>query len=455
MQAQQPPPLHRRRWTRGRVIIVVALVFVELLALTGAVSFFWYRSSLRSEVAALEAEVRAAGHPLSLPELDAWYAEPEQNAAPLILRAAELLKELDPQDRTAKLWKALEEEANSQTPELLAADITAHVAALLPVLTMLREAAEIPDARFPIDIHSGSSVSLGHLKPLQKMVQLAVLASEDALHRGDLVAAANFVMLALRTAQHTKTEPTHMSHLTSIVGYDAAVNSLERLLSSASLPSISLSQLSQEFGRPDIQNHFQHAMIGERTMSCSDVDSMFTRKAFAKMPELLHRLLESQEFQIFAEPIVLREKRAVLLYFRQLLSIRPTDWTAYRKSGLQWRRRTFTPISLMLLPFISLSVPFSTRSEAGLRSAQVAIAVERYRSDHDILPDSLDLLVPAYLPTVPEDPFDGNPLRYKRLDPGYVVYSVWVNQTDEGGTSVKRGSVTLSNVSDWTFRVLR
>ena len=41
--------------------------------------------------------------------------------------------------------------------------------------------------------------------------------------------------------------------------------------------------------------------------------------------------------------------------------------------------------------------------------------------------------MPEYLDTVPEDPFDGKPLRYKRLPKGYVVYSIGWDGKDDGG----------------------
>jgi hypothetical protein len=42
-------------------------------------------------------------------------------------------------------------------------------------------------------------------------------------------------------------------------------------------------------------------------------------------------------------------------------------------------------------------------------------------------------LVPQYLASVPVDPFDGLPVRYKVLPTGYVVYSLGTNGKDDGG----------------------
>jgi len=34
---------------------------------------------------------------------------------------------------------------------------------------------------------------------------------------------------------------------------------------------------------------------------------------------------------------------------------------------------------------------------------------------------------------MPDDPFDGQPLRYHRLDKGYVIYSIGSDGEDNGG----------------------
>jgi len=68
-----------------------------------------------------------------------------------------------------------------------------------------------------------------------------------------------------------------------------------------------------------------------------------------------------------------------------------------------------------------------------LRCSSTAVAVERYRLGHGFWPDRLDDLVPRNLSRIPTDPFDGQPLRYKRLDDGVVIYSIGADRKDDGG----------------------
>jgi hypothetical protein len=66
--------------------------------------------------------------------------------------------------------------------------------------------------------------------------------------------------------------------------------------------------------------------------------------------------------------------------------------------------------------------------------SRVAVAVERYRRDHDQqVPQALTDLVPRYLTDIPHDPYSESTLLYKRTDAEYVIYSVGPNGTDDGG----------------------
>ncbi len=86
-----------------------------------------------------------------------------------------------------------------------------------------------------------------------------------------------------------------------------------------------------------------------------------------------------------------------------------------------------------LVPACGRVIQLDTESWARTRTARVALAVERHRLAIGDLPGKLTDLVPAYLAGVPKDPLDGEPLRYKKLDTGFVVYSVGPDQQDDDG----------------------
>jgi hypothetical protein len=72
--------------------------------------------------------------------------------------------------------------------------------------------------------------------------------------------------------------------------------------------------------------------------------------------------------------------------------------------------------------------------QAELRCAIVAVAAERYRLANDQWPAKLEALVPDYLSKEWfVDPFNGQPLRLKKLDDGLLVYSVGPDRADNDG----------------------
>lgn len=82
---------------------------------------------------------------------------------------------------------------------------------------------------------------------------------------------------------------------------------------------------------------------------------------------------------------------------------------------------------------------------AAMRCARLVIKVERFRRSSGRLPDVLDELK---LPAGDEqrlDPFTGESLHYRRVDEGYVIYSVGRNFKDEGGK-------LLPDLPSWSSR---
>jgi hypothetical protein len=75
------------------------------------------------------------------------------------------------------------------------------------------------------------------------------------------------------------------------------------------------------------------------------------------------------------------------------------------------------------------------RSLAAQNMAAVALALRLYEFDHGARPDRLELLVPDYLPSLPDDPYTtpGTPVRYIPDQPVPRLYCVGTGQTDEFG----------------------
>ncbi len=97
---------------------------------------------------------------------------------------------------------------------------------------------------------------------------------------------------------------------------------------------------------------------------------------------------------------------------------------AYQKaSGL--------PIDLAedFVPAMQATYDAATRSRALVRSLRVLTALQARAGDKGV-PKLSDLGLPG---AATLDPYNGQPLRVKRLAEGWLVYSVGKNLTDDGG----------------------
>ncbi len=74
------------------------------------------------------------------------------------------------------------------------------------------------------------------------------------------------------------------------------------------------------------------------------------------------------------------------------------------------------------------------RLRTGRRGLLATLAVLRHYKDNENYPDNLEQLISAgYLQQVPIDPYTGEPLLYRKVDNGFVLYSVGPNCKDDGG----------------------
>jgi hypothetical protein len=85
----------------------------------------------------------------------------------------------------------------------------------------------------------------------------------------------------------------------------------------------------------------------------------------------------------------------------------------------------------------------STDAAAALHTLTItALALERHHRAHGTYPDDLAALVPTYLASIPIDPIDNAPLRY-RADSARVTFTLW----SIGPNAIDDGGVTAANYS--------
>ena len=80
----------------------------------------------------------------------------------------------------------------------------------------------------------------------------------------------------------------------------------------------------------------------------------------------------------------------------------------------------------------------ATEAEARRRLTRLALAALRYRALHNRLPEQLDELAGEFILALPNDPFDGKPMKLKQTASGAVLYSIGPDMVDDGGAPLEK-----------------
>jgi hypothetical protein len=64
---------------------------------------------------------------------------------------------------------------------------------------------------------------------------------------------------------------------------------------------------------------------------------------------------------------------------------------------------------------------------------EMAVGLKRHKKITGSYPEAVNGIVPEFIEELPADPFSGDPYIYRREGDGFALYSVAVNQIDDGG----------------------
>lgn len=287
-----------------------------------------------------------------------------------------------------------------------------------------------------------------------------MLLNIDAIwhaENGQSQSAVNSLISGFSLARSLVKEPLYIPQLVRMAYHGLIISSLERCINRTTFTDGQLDDLDRHLIEAEDNSNLARAYVGER---CYFLDVL-------KKPESLKPAVTVDGKQIspmnttFSElykAVGLADMGAMIYldFIDGYIEITkfPVHQRKKASDALEVRLASLSHIHVflhMLMPSLSRTATIELRSIAGLRAARAGLAVERYRLAAGKLPDSLRELVPAYLESIPKDPFDGNDMRYRRLETGFVVYSICEDLSDDGGKEKTKGSKNW----DMTFIVER
>jgi hypothetical protein len=425
----------RTRWKPKAYHVFIALGLV-------IVAFFVFlRFRLKSELEKKLGAIRAAGYPVTCIELDEWYCIPagSQNAADSFAEAFSYYKQWVGKKRELlPIVSRAELPARTEpVPEETKTVIAEYLADNRRALERLHKAAAIKHCRYPVDCPKGLAVQFSHLPDVRAAAMLLALEAVLSTENAEPQLATDSITSAFSLARSLSNEPTVISHLACIACRSLAVQSLEHSLNRVQFTDEQLAGLDRTLAEAEDLSALARAWAGER---CQGIEFFNDPVTHAKALGRDGLPLPSGPLVFLYQAAGLSDKDALVYldYVEACIKANQVPLHQRRKAveAAEDELGSVSKIHVLLhafVPPLSRVTELDLTAIARLRTAHVALAVERYRLSAGRLPDRLADLVGDYLDAVPTDPFDGKDLRYKKLEAGFVVYSIGEDETDNGG----------------------
>jgi len=417
------------------------------------------------------------GYPTSVTEMERMYyspVKPDENAAVFFTEAFAHIPVSKSRKLIVQPWPSINSRSNAAflapTNKTQVADILHENADLLAIL---RKAPRGEKSRYPMDFNLGTSIPLPHLQQIKASMSPLLLDAAVQAQEGRPEQATEDMQAALRLSGSLREEPLVISQLVRISCREMINSALERVLSEQRLTDNQILALIRSVDDEENPNSMEHAMAGERCLGIHyhqhPVEESLAATRTPSPDDDSPSPTADKLAPGFALFRVVGLLAADLDYYLGIMSQRvaltkaafPERIAAANRlddqlSHTPWRY--YHLYADLVLPALNKVDNKCARDVARLGLRRTALAIERYRlSNQDHLPGKLIDLVPAFLSSVPQDPFDGQPLRFKPLDKGYVIYSVGPDLTDDGGREWQRRPKGATNdlPYDITFIVER
>jgi hypothetical protein len=439
------PPAAGRGSRSKLAVAFAALIVVTTVTLTNM------DLAVKIQLSAVRAEAGAktlSAVPPRLPDAD--------NAALVYQEAFEYLP--DPErvpplfrDRSAGAWKEYDRTAFDPKDK----DLREFLRANERALALVRKAAAMPGCSFEHDYSQGISMLVPELN---RLPHAATLLAYDALVKaadGDARAALADVAAIYGIAGHV-TEPFLLAVKVSTGVESTAAQSLRDVIDLAHPSAADLARLPladtvsyrRAVRRGIVTEEMAFGLATITGVAAGDPDLLNAAREVFTAPAIA--LLASPVYRVFFLEADLAQYRRVMHDIQQLAA-KPyyearQEWEAYDKSWQGSRRGILTAL---LAPSVQRLLVLATEADAERSLVRTAVALAAFKAKAGSYPESLDALVPEYLPRVPLDPFSGRPLKLKRDGDGVVAYSVGRDLKDDGGRPAAPGAAD----GDLVFRL--
>jgi len=451
-------------WLTGGVILTLITVALVVMAVVehSRGELDDYRNALERRGEYLDA-VRLAPPP----------AAATGNGAPeLITAVRELNKEaISPQgNKTFRVGVEISPGrvvvAHRQTqPEIMKGSMTweqarGHLRPLEPSLQAVRTATDAPVLEIFPDYSKGFATEIvGCTESLRASLYLNYVEGLVLIHEGKIPAAIDNIEATLRLAAMLEKQHLLISQLVaaSITSYAQA--STWEILQSSTATEADYARLQKLWGQVDIAGAIPQILRLERAWASTVFGEPTASRLYLKsassppagLPRSWGEISAAASFLTWDLFYRYSDERQTLENYQQLIDATPKNpgigpWDpvteVFEKQKAHLADAGISRLCTKQMFFsvqTALDRLISTQAAANLTFT--ALALQRFRLARGDYPASLTELRPDFLAAIPNDPFDGRPLRYRRVNnQEFSLYSIGFDRTDDGGNPATKGS---------------
>lgn len=420
--------------TRG-VFLVVGIVLVLLLASPFIVLGIWTLLA-RHRLDLAIADLRAKGEPTTLAEMLAPLIPEDTDAVTLYRKAWTLLEQVD-FDTSQRIRELAKPDAVLSPDDV--AEVRAFVRSCSQILDLLRQGSLRPACSCPRNPVPGKpGLSTPVTAGLHGSARLLVLSSRVNLADGRADLAFDDCLTVLRLPVGLHDDPLVISALTESYINIVALTQMRSVLGTSSPSADRLRAALPLLEKAAAPGRIARALRGERCFAIATADVLPTDSDFSN-------LLGESKPAFYRRPFL--RARAVdtvaaqLPYLGQLISVAELPWYQAKPRIDELAARVPQEedeltgfLGMHFFDIMTGAVSGWNSNLARLHLARTAVALRLYRVKNGTYPDSLASLVPDFLDKLPADPFSGNDFVYRTEGPGFILYSLGPNLTDDGGS---------------------
>jgi predicted Zn-ribbon and HTH transcriptional regulator len=303
------------------------------------------------------------------------------------------------------------------------------------------------------------SVEIPNLASWRSATRLTVLKAFDLQRQGKTSEALDELEKVLEISKKiNKSQANTLELLTALDIESQILESIQKVISSSRLDNTQLKQHIQKLGEyGENRTSFISALLKSEYKDFSFYMDSFTKLRNGEnvkysLPEFSEEELEKLKNKLsgpagkyYFQPN--KTKRLVAEFAReQIKNAESICYNQNSKSEMIKNRFPNNQVSALFrenfvgetfapLLMLQLQVAFNKKciNDIIFSTTQTLIAIKAYKNDTGNYPASLNDLVPNYLTSLPQDPFDSKPLRYSLSKK--IIYSVGPDGQDSGGSS--------------------